>query len=131
MHGKLLLVGAALGLAVAISMAFAMYKFGAKLNLKWFFRILGVVLMLFAAGLLADAIENMQQLGWLPFGQHVMWNTSGALSEASSIGDVLHSLLGYADQPTVLQAVVWLAYVTISVGIFISLGRSRRPRPHG
>ena len=130
-HGKLLLVGAALGLAVAISMAFAMYKFGAKLNLKWFFRILGVVLMLFAAGLLADAIENMQQLGWLPFGQHVMWNTSGALSEASSIGDVLHSLLGYADQPTVLQAVVWLAYVTISVGIFISLGRSRRPRPHG
>ena len=123
-HGKLLLIGAALGLAVALGVAFAIYKLGAKLNLRRFFQVLGILLMVFAAGLLADAIENMQQLHWLDFGRHVLWNTSGAISEASSFGDVLHSLLGYADQPTELQACVWLVYLVLSTILFIRVGKS-------
>jgi high-affinity iron transporter len=123
-HGNLLIVGAVLGLAVSITLAFAMFKFGAKLNLKWFFRTLGLLLMLFAAGLLADAVENLQQLGWLPFGTKVMWDTTTTVSEGSNIGDVLHSLVGYAERPTVLQGVVWLSYVIVSVTFFIVLGRS-------
>ncbi len=40
--------------------------------------------MVFAAGLLADAVENMQELGWLPFlGPH-LWNTSSFLSRESA-----------------------------------------------
>jgi high-affinity iron transporter len=128
-HGDLLLVGAALGLAVALGLAYAMYKMGTKLNLKLFFRVLGIVLMIFAAGLLADAVENMQQLGWLTLGNHVMWNSSGLVTESSSTGDVLHSLLGYADHPTVLQAVVWLTYVVISISTFVGLGRGHHRRP--
>jgi high-affinity iron transporter len=128
-HGDLLLIGAALGLLVALGLAFAMYKMGTKLNLKIFFRVLGIVLMFFAAGLLADAVENMQQLGWISLGDHVMWNTSGAVTESSSVGDVLHSLVGYADRPTVMQGVVWLVYIVVSVSAFVGFGRSR-PRHH-
>jgi high-affinity iron transporter len=123
-HGKLLLLGAALGLAVALSVAFAIFKLGVKLNMRKFFRVLGIVLMLFAAGLLADAVENMQQLHWLRFGGHVLWNTSRTISEASSFGDVLHSLLGYADRPTVLQAFVWVIYLVLSTILFIRLGKN-------
>lgn len=122
-HGNLVILGGVLGLAVALGLAAAMYRLGTKVNLKIFFRVLGVALMLFAAGLLADAMENLQQLGWITVGSHVLWNSSGFLSESSNIGDVFHSLLGYADQPTVLQGLVWLAYVTVSVGIFIKMGR--------
>jgi high-affinity iron transporter len=123
-HGKLLLLGAALGLALALSVAFAIFKLGVKLNMRRFFRVLGIALMVFAAGLLADAVENMQQLHWLGFGSHVLWNTSGTISEASSFGDVLHSLLGYADRPTELQAFVWLIYVVVSTILFIRVGKS-------
>ena len=42
------------------------YRLGNKLNLARFFTIIGVLLMVFAAGLLADSVENLQQLGWLP-----------------------------------------------------------------
>jgi high-affinity iron transporter len=122
-HGNLLLLGAALGLICALVIAFAIYKMGARLNMRRFFRVLGAVLMVFAAGLLADAIENLQQLGWLPFGEHVLWNSSHLVSESSSIGDVLHSLLGYADHPTLLQVVVWLVYVVVSVSLFVRMGR--------
>lgn len=128
-HGDFLLLGAALGLVVALSMAFAIYRLGAKLNLRRFFQILGIVLMVFAAGLLADAVENLQQLGWLPLGGHTLWNSSGLVSEGSSVGDVLHSLLGYAERPTVLQAVVWIAYVSMSATAFLRIGRrGRGPR---
>ncbi len=122
-HGNLVLLGAGLGLVAALAVAYAIYMLGAKLNMRKFFRVLGTVLMIFAAGLLADAVENMQQLHWLPFGEHVLWNSSGMVSESSSFGDVLHSLLGYADHPTLLQAFVWIAYVAVSVAFFMRIGR--------
>jgi high-affinity iron transporter len=123
-HGNLLLVGAVLGLLVALALAYAMYKMGAKLNLKKFFRVLGLILMFFAAGLLADAVENFEQLGWLKLGDHVMWNSSGLVSESSNVGDLLHSLLGYADHPTIMQGVVWIGYVLLSILMFVALGRN-------
>ncbi len=126
-HGNLLLVGAVAGLACALGIAFAIYKVGAKLNLRRFFQVLGLVLMLFAAGLLSDAVENLQQLRWLPFGTHVVWNTSGVVTESSNLGDVLHSLVGYAERPTVLQIIVWVIYVVMSMSIFLYLGRDRKP----
>ncbi len=125
-HGSGLLLGAALGLVVAMAIAYAIFKLGRRLNLGLFFRVIGVVLMVFAAGLLADAVENMQQLGWLPFLEHTVWNTSGFLAEDSSLGDVFHSLLGYAERPTVLQIIVWVTYVSVSVTLFIRMGRRAR-----
>ena len=125
-HGKALLLGAVVGLAVAMTIAYVIFKLGRRLNLGLFFRVIGVVLMVFAAGLLADAVENMQQLGWLPFLEHTVWNTSGFLAEDSSIGDVFHSLLGYAERPTVLQIIVWVTYVSVSVTLFIRMGRRAR-----
>src|SRR5664280_2026695 len=122
-HGRGLLLGALLGLAVAMAIAYAIFKLGRRLNLGIFFRVLGVVLMVFAAGLLADAVENMQKLGWLPFLQHPVWDTSSTLREDSTMGDVFHSLLGYADRPTVLQFIVWVTYITVSVTLFIRMGR--------
>src|SRR5664279_3964153 len=86
----------------------------------------------FGLGLLAfqavgrDAVENMQQLGWLPFLEHPVWNTSSFMSESSSLGDVFHNLLGYADQPTVLQFVVWITFVSVSSTLFITMGRRAR-----
>jgi high-affinity iron transporter len=120
-HG--LLLGAVLGLAVALAIAYAIFKLGKRINMGLFFRVIGIVLMVFAAGLLVDAVENMQQLGWLPFLDHAMWNSSSYLSESSSIGDVFHSLLGYADHPTVLQAIVWVTYLGVATTAFVVMGR--------
>jgi high-affinity iron transporter len=122
-QGRGLLVGALLGLGVALAIAYVIFRLGKRLNLGLFFRVVGIVLMVFAAGLLADAVENMQQLGWLPFLDQPLWDTSGFLSQSSNIGDVFHSLLGYADHPTVLQAVVWLGYVVVATTAFVLMGR--------
>jgi hypothetical protein len=80
------------------------YRLGNKLNLARFFTIIGVLLMVFAAGLLADSVENLQQLGWLPVLDAPMWHSASLLAESSAFGDVLHSFFGYSDAPTPASA---------------------------
>ena len=115
LQNRFLLLGGVLGLAVAIGLAYAMFKLGTKINLGLFFKVLGTFLILCAAGLIADAVENLQRLGWVSIGNHALWNTSGIISENSNLGDVLHQLLGYAERPTVLQAFIYSLYLVTCV----------------
>ncbi len=121
------LSGAVIGLAGALGIAFAIYRLGHKLNLGRFFTVIGVLLMVFAAGLVADAVQNMQQLGWLPVLTTPMWHTTSLLSQDSAFGDVLHSFFGYSDSPTPLQLLLYVAYLAIVIAAFLGL----RPRPGG
>ena len=88
--------------------------------------MIGVLLMVFAAGLLADAVENLQELGWLPVLDAPMWHSARLLSEDSAFGDVLHSFFGYSDAPTPLQLLVYVGYLTVVVVCYLGV-RSRRP----
>lgn len=120
------IIGAIIGLAIALAIAFVIYKLGHRINLGRFFSVVGVVLMFFAAGLLVDAVQNLQELGVFTFGRQVLWSTGGVLSEDTPLGDVLHSFFGYAQSPTVLQAVVYVIYVAVAVITFVRL---RAPKP--
>lgn len=123
-HG--VLVGGVLGVAVALVMAVAIYRLGHKVNLGTFFAWVGGALMVFAAGLVADTVENLQQLGWVRLGDHPLWDSGHWLSEASSLGDVVHSLFGYAQQPTPLQLGAYVVYLAAALGTFVLLDRRSR-----
>ena len=115
--------------------AFVMYRLGHRINIGRFFTIVGALLMVFAAGLLVDAVQNMQELGWLPGASHQLWHTGAILNEDSALGDIAHSFLGYAQSPTVLQAVVYLAYLACVLFAFLGIRQrimaaaARLPRP--
>jgi len=119
------LLGAAIGLAVSLVIAFVIYRLGHKLNLSKFFTIIGALLMFFAAGLLSNAVENMQELGWLRFLTSPLWHTGGLLSQGSTVGDIAHSFVGYADSPTPLQVLVYVGYLATVLAFFL---RASRPR---
>jgi high-affinity Fe2+/Pb2+ permease len=120
-HQGSLLGGAAIGLAIAMAIAFFMYRLGHRINIGRFFLIVGTLLMVFAAGLLVDAVQNMQELGWLPGASHQLWHTGAILDENSALGDIAHSFLGYAQSPTVLQAVVYVAYLACVLFAFFGI----------
>ena len=121
--GALLLLGAALGLLVSIGLCILIYRLGYRLDYRVFFRVMGILLLIFAAGLFGDAIQNMQQLGWLTIGTTPLWNTAHVLPESSTLGDILHTFLGYAEAPTVLQSLFYAAYLLIAGGIFAWITR--------
>ncbi len=122
------LSGALIGLAGSLVIAFVIYRLGHKLNLSRFFTVVGLLLMIFAAGLLADTVENLQQLGWLPVLSSPMWHSARLLSESSSFGDVLHSFFGYSDAPTPLQLLVYVGYLATVIVVYLGVraGVSRR-----
>ena len=121
--GALLLLGGLLGIVASLCLATAIYKLGYRLDYRRFFRIMGLLLLLFAAGLLSDAVQNLQELGWLRIGTTHLWSTAHWLSEASPLGDLLHAFVGYAESPTVLQAVVYLAFLALVGGYFARMTR--------
>lgn len=121
-----LLAGAVSGLCVAMIASVAMYRAGIKLNLKRFFTVIGVALLVVAAGLLADATENLQRLRILPGAGQVAWHTGRWLSEDTGLGDILHGILGYASAPTALQLGVWAVFLMTGLSVFFELG-SRLP----
>ena len=122
-NALLLLLGASLGLLAAIGLCVMIYRLGYRLDFRLFFRVMGILLLFFAAGLLGDAVQNMQQLGWLTFGTTPLWNTAHILSEDSTLGDMLHAFLGYAEAPTVLQGLIYTLYLLIAGGLFAWITR--------
>lgn len=123
-------IGAVVGVAAGLVLSYFIYVLGRRINLKSFFDVMGTLLMLFAAGLLADGIEGFQSLGWLP-AQHALWNTTGWLSQDSTFGDIMHSFFGYADQPSSLQLVLYLFYIGLVLWMFWRKPAARRAQQAG
>src|SRR5207244_834148 len=131
-NAVLLLTGAILGMLSAVGLCVLIYKVGYRLDYRVFFRIMGILLLFFAAGLLSDAVQNMQHLGWLTIGAAPLWNTSHLLSEDTVVGDLLHGLIGYAEAPTILQGLFYMTYLLVVGGIFAWMTRkpsSGKPLP--
>jgi high-affinity iron transporter len=124
-----LALGAVVGLAIALGVSYAMYRVGMRINLGRFFSIVGSLLMVVAAGLLADGIQNLQELNVLPGRSMTVWDVSGSLPDDTGIGDVLHGLVGYSSAPTVLQVVVWAAFLGIGLTLFLRPRRARGAPP--
>ena len=124
-----LVIGAVIGLAVALSVTFAMYRVGLRINLGRFFAIVGSLLMVVAAGMLADAVQNLQGLGVLPGGSMTLWNVSRTLPDDTGIGDVLHGLVGYSAAPTLLQAILWAGFLGVGLTLFLRPARGRISAP--
>ena len=122
-------VGAALGLGTALAVGFAMYRVGVRVNLGRFFSVLGSLLLVVAAGLLANAVHNLQALGALPGASFTLWNASGVMPDDRGIGDVLHGLVGYSEAPTLLQAVVWAVFLGGGLWLFLRPTPPRRSVP--
>ena len=121
-----LALGAAIGLLCGLAVSWWIYRLGRRAPLGLFFNVLGVLLLLFAAGLLADGIQAFQSLGWLPVFGQTLWSTATYLSQDSALGDILHSLFGYADAPTLLQVGAYVAFLLAAVASYTRLGPGRR-----
>jgi high-affinity iron transporter len=120
--------GAVLGLILGLSVVRATYRFGRRLPLHVFFNGLGILLLIFGAGLLADGIEDYQALGWLPWMTTAVWHTGRWLSESSVVGDILHSFIGYADSPSGLQFAAWAVFLALTLPRYIGTGRGPKSR---
>ena len=104
------LLGGALGLLIAVAVGVAVFALGKRLDIRAFFRATSVVLILFAAGLAARGVHELQEAGLPLIFTAQAWDISSLLSETSLIGGLLKSLFGYNSNPSLLEVIVYLAY---------------------
>jgi high-affinity iron transporter len=119
-------LGAILGLGLAVVLGAMLYRGGIRMNLRSFFRVTGLLLIVVAAGLFAFSLHELQEAGWLPFlGTHA-FDISSTLPDDAGAGAILHGLLGYHADPTWLEVLGWAAYLVTVGALFL-----RTPKPPG
>jgi high-affinity iron transporter len=109
------LTGALVGMALAISAGYAIYVLAVRLDLALFFNVTSLLLLVFAAGLIAHAVHEYQEIGWLPFLTHQAWNIESILPNSSFVGSILRALIGYNDSPTLLEVATYMGYWLVVV----------------
>jgi len=116
--GQGTLIGAALGLTAAILIGFLIYASTARLNIRLFFNITSVLLLLFAAGLLANGIHEFQEAGVIPTVNGQLWDTNNLLDENSSLGQILKAVVGYNGNPSLEEVVAYIGYwIAVLLGL--------------
>lgn len=123
------LVGAVLGLAIAVVLGVAIYRGGIRMNLRTFFRYTGLALVVVAAGLFAYALHELQEAGWFPFLAATAYDVSATLPDDAGLGAILRGLIGYNADPTWLEVFGWLGYVLIIGGLYLRPAAVAAPRP--
>lgn len=126
-------IGAVVGLAISITLGAGLYLGTRRLDLRQFFTVTGMLLIVFAAGLLAHGIHEFQEAGLLPVTIERVWNTNGIVSDESTTGEFLKALLGYNGDPSFLEVLAWLAYLGAALWFFLRplVSWRRGPRTAG
>jgi len=127
-EGWNMLMGGLAGAAVALGIGALLYFGLVRVPLKQLFGVVGWLLMLLAAGMASQAASNLVMMGLLPPLVDPLWNSSGLLSVDSIFGELLHVLVGYDDQPSALQVIVFAVSLSAMVAIYYRL-RSPALRP--
>ncbi len=123
------LIGGGLGLALAMVVGWLLFAVSVRLDVRAFFRVTSVLLILFAAGLLAHGVHELQEAGVLPVIVEHVWDINHILDENSTVGSILKALFGYNGNPSFLETVSYVAYYLV-IGVVIGLGqRVARSKP--
>jgi high-affinity iron transporter len=123
------LIGGGLGLALAVAVGWLLFVVSVRLDMRAFFRVTSVLLILFAAGLVAHGVHELQEAGVWPVVVEHVWDINPILDENSALGSILKALFGYNGNPSLLEVVSYVAYYLI-IGIAIGLGqRTARSMP--
>ncbi len=113
------LTGAALGLGTSALLGWSFFASTVRLDLRRFFQVTGVLLILFAAGLVAHGIHEFNEVGWIPGIVEPVWDVNHLLDEKSTLGLVMKSLFGYNGNPSLSEIAGYLIY-------FLALGLGLR-----
>ena len=123
------LLGAALGLAVAIVLGYLIYRGALKINLSRFFTWTGAFLILVAAGVLAYGIHDLQEADYLPGLGNLAFDVSDTIDVNSWYGTLLKGIFNFSPATTWLEAVAWLLYVIPVMFLFFRPAKATAPKP--
>ena len=107
------LIGAVLGLGGAIMLGWMLFAGTRRLNLRHFFQVTNVLLLFFAAGLVAYGVHELNEAAWIPPIIENVWDINHILSDNSELGSILKALFGYNGNPSLTEVLAYLGYFVV------------------
>ena len=111
------LAGTILGLGTAALLGYTIFATALRLDLRRFFQVTGLLLILFAAGLVAHGVHEFNEVGWIPVVVEHVWDVNAILDENSLVGQLLKTLFGYNGNPSLTEMITYFVYIAV-VGVF-------------
>lgn len=104
------LLGGFLGVGLGVLLAYLFFQGFRSLDLKQFFRVTGLILILMAAGMLSSGIGKLISAEVLPGFVEPIWNTAWILDEKGLVGSFVKGIFGYRSSPALIQVLFYFAY---------------------
>ena len=128
------LVGALIGMVIAIGIGYAFYRGAQVINLRTFFRWTGIALIFIAAGLLSHAVHEFVEIGVITIGTSTAFDVSAVLPHEgegflATIGQLLRAMFGYTSNPEWITLLTWLAYVVVVMFLYLRPIKPAAPKP--
>jgi high-affinity iron transporter len=121
--------GGLVGLVLGAMVCLFTYMGLVTIPARYLFNVTSALIALLAAGMAAQAIAFLEQANILTALDETVWDTSWILSDSSYLGRALHTLIGYVDQPTAMQLIVYAATLAIIVALMRLFAPPQRHRP--
>ena len=122
MDNKKIYIG--LGIAAAIVISLLIFQSLLRLDISRFFQVTSVILVLFAAGLVANGIHEFNEAGIIPTVVYPVWDINHILDERSPLGELSKSLFGYNGNPSLTEVMGYFFYFVMLGFIFPLIGRN-------
>jgi len=108
------LAGTILGLGTAALLGYTIFATTVRLDLRKFFQVTGILLILFAAGLVAHGVHEFNEALIIPAIIEHVWDVNMILDENSVAGQLLKTLFGYNGNPSLTEMIAYFGYIIIT-----------------
>jgi high-affinity iron transporter len=123
-----LLLGGLLGIIAGAAFSAVIYFGLLSIPARHLFSVTSGLITLLAAGLAAQAVQFLANAGLLTAYDQSVWNTSWLLSQGSILGRLLHTLIGYTENPTAMQLIAYFATLLLMLLLMrVANNNSRTP----
>ncbi len=106
-------LGAIAGMVLAVGAAWLLFRGMMQwFSLSRFFKFTGILLMFFAAGLVAHSVHELQEASLIPIVIEHVWDINHFLNEKGAVGGLLKGVFGYNGNPSLIEVISYIVYLS-------------------
>lgn len=126
-----------IGIVGAIFLGYLIFVSAVKINLKKFFTITSIILILFAAGLFVNGVHEFEEAKIIPSLVEHVWNINPDAPQSAEgiyplfhedghIGSIFKGLFGYTGSPSLIEVLVYVSYLAFVFILWRNMSKKAR-----